>query len=103
MSKRNPRQPRRRRVTFSFSIPEGRDVSLVGDFNGWSPKKHPMNLDGNGCWTKTLMLAPGTYEYKLWIDGTWRVDRQNPDVCANCHGTLNNRITVHPKGDAAER
>ncbi len=97
MGKKKLRQPKRRRVSFSFRKPDAVEVSLVGDFNDWNPKRHPMKRDENGVWTKAVMLVPGTYEYKFWVDGNWMPDPQVPDVCKNVFGTLNNRLTVRPK------
>ena len=61
----------------------------MGDFNSWNPKKHPMKSDGNGIWTKAVMLFPGNYEYKFLVDGEWKEDPENDRKCANCFGTYN--------------
>jgi len=46
----------------------------MGDFNNWNPKKHPMQNNENGIWSKTLVLSPGKYEYKFFVDGMWKKD-----------------------------
>lgn len=97
MGKKKVQQPKRRRVSFSFRDPGAREVSLVGDFNDWNPKRHPMKRDENGVWTKAVMLVPGTYEYKFWVDGNWMADMQAPGLCENVFGTMNNRFTVRAK------
>ena len=52
---------------------------LRGDMNGWDTSA-PMTNDGNGCYSVTLSLEPGTYEYKAAIeDWTWSC----PDVNAS--------------------
>ena len=33
---------RKRRVSFSLEAPRAHQVSLVGDFNAWDPRKHVM-------------------------------------------------------------
>jgi 1,4-alpha-glucan branching enzyme len=38
----------RRKVTFSFESSDTKEVILMGDFNNWNPKKHPMKSDENG-------------------------------------------------------
>lgn len=38
--------------------PSGR-VSVVGDFNGWTPGKHPLVRRKNGTRSATVALAPG--------------------------------------------
>lgn len=80
---------KRRKMTFSLSSSDAKEVILMGDFNKWNPKKHPMKNDGNGMWKKSVMLFPGSYEYKFLIDGQWREDPQNNHKTVNCYGTFN--------------
>jgi 1,4-alpha-glucan branching enzyme len=69
-SKTNSKQIiKQRRVTFSFEAVAAKEVILMGDFNNWNPKKHPMKNDGHGVWNKTLELIPGKYEYKFFVGG----------------------------------
>lgn len=79
-------------MTFSLEAADAEEVLLMGDFNNWSPKKHPMQKDENGIWNKAVMLSSGHYEYKFLVDGQWREDPQNNRRCANCFGTFNNII-----------
>jgi len=45
-------------------------VFLNGSFNGWCGTCNPMDdSDGDGVWSVTLSLAPGTVEYKFTLDG----------------------------------
>lgn len=85
---------KRRRVTLSLESPNAKDVILMGDFNKWEAKKHPMKQDKDGVWTKTIMLFPGRYEYKFMVDGQWQNDPGNDEACLNCFGTRNNVIIV---------
>ena len=85
---------KRRKVSFSIESPQSQNVSLVGNFNDWNEIKHPMKNDGNGIWTKTVMLTPGTHEYKFFADNTWRQDPKNEKLIPNPFGTLNNIIEV---------
>ena len=85
-----------RRVTISLSMSEAARVHVVGDFNQWDPTKHPMRRDKDGIWKKTLMLTPGQYEYKFWVDGEWRMDTDNPQTCQNCYGSWNHFLVVAP-------
>ena len=80
---------KRRKMTFSLEAAEAGEVFLMGNFNDWNPKMHPMKADGNGRWNKTVMIPPGKYEYKFLIDGNWIEDPQNDQTCPNCFGTLN--------------
>lgn len=83
-----------KRINFVLDAPEAQEVSLVGSFNDWSVKKHPMKKDGGNAWKKTVMLAPGNYEYKFWVDGRWVEDPQNERRCANSFGTVNSVVKV---------
>ena len=85
---------KRKRIVISIHCKEAGEVLLAGDFNHWNPKSHPMKNAGDGEWQKTLMLKPGTYEYKFVVDGRWQTDDQNPLICRNCFGTSNNFIHV---------
>jgi len=65
---------KKHKITFSLNLPDADKVILMGDFNHWNPKKHPMKLDANGIWKKAVMLASGNYEYKFLVDGQWKED-----------------------------
>lgn len=57
----------KRKVLFQYrdSIPQR--VSIIGDFNQWSPQ---LMKKGNGhLWTITLELEPGNYAYNFVVDG----------------------------------
>jgi 1,4-alpha-glucan branching enzyme len=81
---------KKRKVTFSINSPDAEEVILLGDFNNWNPKKHPMHKDKNGMWVKGVIILPGKYEYKFLVDGQWKEDPQNNQTCPNCFGTYNN-------------
>ena len=86
--------PKRRRIEFSIEIADAKQVILMGDFNRWDPKTHPMRKDENGIWRKTVMIFPGRYEYRFWVDGEWHNDPHNQKRCPNCFGSENNVIEV---------
>jgi 1,4-alpha-glucan branching enzyme len=51
-------------VTFAVWAPNARRVSVVGDFNGWDGRRHPMRLHpGNGIWE---LFVPGLREGDLY-------------------------------------
>jgi 1,4-alpha-glucan branching enzyme len=87
---------KRRRVTFSFESMDAKNVTLMGDFNNWNPKTHPMKSDGKGAWKKTVMLFPDRYEYRFLVDGQWCNDHTE-NVCPNEFGSYNNYIVVSEK------
>ena len=84
----------RKKVEFLLYAPNASEVLLMGDFNNWQDKKHPMKKKSMGTWEKTLMLKPGTYEYKYIVDGLWQEDPENRPARMNVFGTYNNLLTV---------
>ena len=85
---------KRKRVTFSLTAPGAEDVRLAGTFNNWDIKKHPMKQNEKGIWTKTVIIPPGTYEYKYLVGGEWWNDPENINSRYNEHGTLNSIVVV---------
>jgi 1,4-alpha-glucan branching enzyme len=67
-------------VLFRYRNPEAKRVTVVGDFNDWSPTVDPMADDNaDGEWTLFYPLPPGTYAYKFVVDGkNWVPDPANP-------------------------
>ena len=94
MKKKGSRKVKRRRITFQYENPNAQKVLLVGDFNEWNEKKHPMLNDGGGRWKKNVLLVPGTYEYKFIVDGRWKKDPGNRAYCLNSFGTKNSVLKV---------
>jgi 1,4-alpha-glucan branching enzyme len=91
---KSKQKPKRRKVTFSLRSPDAKEVILMGDFNQWNPKVHPMKKNKNGMWEKMTFLFPGTYEYLFMVDGRWENDPENNQTRANRFGTKNNFIVV---------
>lgn len=96
-----PKNPGRK-VSFTLDAPQATEVILMGDFNQWNPQKHPMKRGSDGKWQKSVMLAPGQYQYKFLVDGIWRRDPANERVCTNSFGTMNNVVVVTAKTPAAK-
>ena len=86
-----------RRVIFDYYAPRAGEVSVLGDFNDWDMKAHPMRKDPDGLWQKIIYLRPGRYEYLFVVDGRWCSDPRNPKRCRNCFGSENNVIDVAPR------
>ncbi|MFQ5601278.1 MAG: glycogen-binding domain-containing protein, partial [Candidatus Krumholzibacteriia bacterium] len=70
-------------VRFVYVDPAASEVYLVGDFNGWSPSATPLDPEQDGAWVALVFMDPGTYEYKFLVDGSWRLDPDNPEVSPN--------------------
>jgi len=90
MVKKNPNK----KIEFLLFAPLAREVFLLGDFNQWDGKKHPMEKGKLGEWEKALVLSPGTYEYKYIVDGQWQEDPTNHQNRLNSFGTYNNLLIV---------
>ena len=84
------------RVKVAFVLPDrgAKQVSLSGDFNGWSPNATPMKRDEAGNWETTVELAPGRYQYKFVLDGEWIFDPAAQENVWNQHGSLNSVVEV---------
>jgi 1,4-alpha-glucan branching enzyme len=95
MSKRKEKERiKRRRVALTLNAPKAKEVILMGDFNKWNAKIHPMKRTKGGVWEKIVMLPPGRYEYKFFVDGQWWTDPKNEQTCYNCFGTQNSVIVI---------
>jgi 5'-AMP-activated protein kinase regulatory beta subunit len=83
-----------RNVTFAYLAPEAQQVALAGCFTNWG--QTPVNLKKRkgGLWETTVALPPGTYQYRLLVDGQWRDDPQCAARVANPFGTENCVRTV---------
>ena len=89
-----PPIPPRVKTTFVLLDLGAKQVSLSGEFNGWSPDATPMKRQDDGHWETTVELAPGRYEYKFLVDGEWIPDPLANENVWNQHGTLNSVIEV---------
>jgi len=83
------KEKRPKKVTFSFLAPEAEHAALAGDFCDWDPTRHPMKKDKKGFWKVSLNLAPGTYQYKFFVDGAWVNDPNCAECVLNPFGSLN--------------
>jgi 1,4-alpha-glucan branching enzyme len=69
-------------TVFSVWAPNAREVSVVGDFNGWNPQSHPLQARGlSGIWEGFIPgLGKGTL-YKFHIHSTqlaYQIDKTDP-------------------------
>jgi len=91
-----PKRTATRSVKVSFVLLDlgAKQVSLSGEFNGWSPNATPMKRHHDGHWETTVALAPGRYQYKFVADGEWIPDPLAHENVWNQHGTLNSVVEV---------
>lgn len=84
-------------VRFEFTHPTATEVCIAGCFNQWQPEAKKLHPGGGGRWFKETVLAPGTYEYCLVVDGEWLTDPLSNDYIPNLFGGRNSILTVvHP-------
>jgi hypothetical protein len=88
------RAPARQMVHFELVNAIARRVCLAGSFNGWKPEQGEMVRLGDGKWSRDLSLAPGTYEYRLVVDGQWMPDPRADHTVVNPLGERNSLLTV---------
>ena len=89
------KKPAAKSVTFTVHAEKGKAVYLAGVFNQWSLTAKKMAYKAKSCiYTATIKLAPGSYEYKFVIDGTWCADPENANSVPNDQGTFNSVIVV---------
>ena len=89
------KKPAAKSVTFTVHADKGKAVYLAGVFNQWSLTAKKMAYKAkSGIYTATVKLAPGSYEYKFVIDGTWCADPENANSVPNDQGTFNSVIEV---------
>merc|ERR1711971_240553 len=83
-------------VSWPESSPTPSLVELAGSFSSWSPL--PMTRGDEGTWTAVLELASGRHEYKIIVDGHWRVD-ESVEMVNNGMGSHNNVFHVEEDKD----
>ena len=80
----------------TFNIPSSkntRQISIAGSFNGWNKDANPLEKSEN-TFQGTVELTPGTYQYKIVIDGKWICDPTNPDSVSNGMGGYNSVLKI---------
>ncbi len=86
-------------IVFTFEAPDAADVTIAGEFNGWSPTKDHLQEIGGGLWQIVLPLKPGRYEYKFVIDGTvWQEDPYSPGYVPDPYEGRNSVIIILSDG-----
>ncbi|RCG17257.1 glycoside hydrolase family 13 [Sphaerisporangium album] len=73
MLKRNHLFGRKTRITFLLPLDQPYDaVSVVGDFNDWSPGRHELRRRRNGTRTVSVILPQGVHRFRyLATGGVW--------------------------------
>ncbi len=65
--------------TYKTDDPKVTKVNVAGQFNGWNTDSHPLKQTGRGQFELFVPMNPGTYAYKLLVNGQWTPDPANPE------------------------
>ena len=79
----------KRRITFRLDAPAAGQVWVSGTFCDWGNDCCPMKKGRSGVWTTAMTLAPGRYEYRFLVDGSWWDDPACAERVWNQFGSQN--------------
>jgi len=80
-------------MNFFCTAPQAQSVSLVGDFNEWDPKAHPMKQEPDGVWFLKVELHHGHHRYAFQVDGVLTLDPMAQGITRNDAGE---RVSLVP-------
>ncbi|MFB9842581.1 alpha-amylase family glycosyl hydrolase [Mucilaginibacter ginsenosidivorans] len=93
-------------VIFNLYAPKKKNVSVIGEFNGWSPTAMKNSKDGNRWWVQVDNLDPSKeYAYQYVIDGSIKVADPytekvlDPDNDKNIPTTVYPNLKAYPAGE----
>jgi hypothetical protein len=89
-AKKPSRKSGLREVFFEKFAPGSSSVAVAGEFSGW--ETIALSRSEDGVWRSVVLVAPGTYQYRLVFDGSWEADPERETV-EGPHG-LNNLLVV---------
>jgi len=81
-----------RGVNFICSATQAQAVSLVGDFNRWNPRAHPMQRQPDGAWLVKVELKHGHHRYAFLVDGQHLV--LDPQAMGITRNDQNERVSL---------
>ncbi|MDQ4078234.1 MAG: isoamylase early set domain-containing protein [Chloroflexota bacterium] len=90
------------RVTFTLPNSMWADmIYLVGDFNNWDERSHPMERPRQGGWSLTVDLEVGcSYQFRYLREGTeWMNDPEADAYVHNIYGSDNFVVVTDPDFD----
>ena len=82
-----------RAMNFICNAPQAQSVSLVGDFNGWNPARHPMRQGPDSAWSATVELKHGHHRYAFLVDGVLTLDPRAQGITRSDKGE---RVSLVP-------
>jgi len=84
------------RLVFVFHDDSAQNISVAGDFNGWSHVATPLKRDKSGLWlTEISIPRNGRLEYKFIVNGQrWIEDPSNGMKAPDNYGGLNSVLVI---------
>ncbi|NJB81794.1 isoamylase early set domain-containing protein [Wenyingzhuangia aestuarii] len=81
------------KVTFAYTAPEVKELSLVGDFNEWDATATPLKKLKNGTFKVVVDLdIDKSYEYKFIADGEYVNDSEPEALVFNEFANAENSL-----------
>ena len=81
-------------VNFVCVAPGAEKVCLTGDFNDWSPERHPMLRQPDGAWLLQVPLHHGHHRYRFVVDGKPILDPRASGVTRDNQGERASLLAV---------
>jgi len=81
-------------VNFICTVPEAKQVYVLGDFNNWNPTAHPMNRQPDGAWLLQVQLNHGHHHYRFLVDGKPTLDPRAQGIARDQKGEKVSLIAV---------
>jgi 1,4-alpha-glucan branching enzyme len=78
-------------VHFYYANRNAKSVSLIGDFNNWSPGAHPMRRQPDGSWFIETPLPHGHHRYVFLVDGVPTLD---PNATGTVQASAFSKVSV---------
>ncbi|HOW67510.1 MAG TPA: isoamylase early set domain-containing protein [Candidatus Paceibacterota bacterium] len=72
-----------RPTNFMFIDAQAQSVSVIGDFNNWTPDAHPMRRLPDGGWHAQIPLCHGHHRYLFYVDGRQVLDPRAQGMARN--------------------
>ena len=83
------------KVTFTVDAKEANAVSVVGDFNNWTPSEGELSKLKNGSFKGVFDVAKdASYEFKYFIDGAFVNEEQADSFIYNEFAGTENSVLV---------
>ena len=78
-------------INFHLIAPQATHVSVIGDFNNWSPNSNAMKRQADGGWSAQISLKHGHHRYVFLVDGVRTLD---PRAQGITHDDQNERVSL---------